>query len=608
MNYKVDITCDIETLITVKKNYLVDTLFTSNSDSLFEELSSIGVANTESLLSVEELDDLFQNYLDDNDKMLASLREYDLDALLAPEEIDFEEDITFDEDASEERKSSQGFAFDNLEDILRAKQLEKEQKEREEHNERLKQEYLTKQEELLKEKEREEEELKQRQLELIKEKERKAAEIEQQKLKLADDIANVQFEAEEEAARLREDAANKAEQLSKQIKENALQSAANIMQNAEQEALRLAEEAKIEAVRLSELRIIEENNKAEALRKQKELEERRINMDRELEEEKLRLQEQVLNQQKENELQLVRSQQQNQLMAMQKAHESELARINARILTSDEIMPADFPLHIPDLSDVKLPTMNTNRELCVGKRRALSSANYTIYAIASTVSNAFGSTLAYNMARSLASIHKCPVLLVDMDIERADLTFKFKLDQSLNKVFSLPLHDYMNTFDDNISRISIGGVGVRALGFKPYSSLNEIYKKFLLEYDYQKLLHVFGREYNYIVLDLGSLEHVQPYQYTLLETNLTRGILCINAKDKPSLATSLSIANYFRPNQKVVITNYPKNFNIERVSMKLCKPLAGVIPFVEAPSVPIYDNIQHENVCGNFNRIVNNMR
>lgn len=587
--YNINVNTDIELLMSMKTDMCFDTVFSSNYRDEFTDKSVVGTKISDDSLSVNELEDLFQAYIDENDKILSSLQEYDIDSLLDVDS-DYKSDIIFDESASQSRKDSQEFSFDSLEAILKAKQLEKTKKEAEELNRKLQDEYLSKQEEL-NNAERE-----------------KSEKLKQAKLDADDEIANVRFEAEEAASKLREEAEEQARLLSKQIKESAIKNAANIIQNAKEEAERLAIEAKEEAEKLSRLKIEEENNKVEELRIKNDLEKRRINIDREIAIEKLKLEEKVINQKKENELMLAKTQQQNKLLAMQRAHETELAMINARILTGSEIMPEEYPLHIPNLDDVRLPTSNSVREIRVGKRRELSQKTYTVYAVASAVSGSFGSTIAYNLARSLVNIHKCKVLLIDMDVKRADLSFKFKLNKSINKVFSLPFCDYLNTFDDNIANISIGDVCVGALGCKPYSSLNTNYKKFIVNYDYQKLLHVYGREFNFIVLDLGTLENMQKYQYTLLQSDLTRGLICINANNKSSLAASLGIASYFDARQSTIITNYSKNFNIEKLSIKLCKPLAGTIPNIEAPFTPIYDNIQVSNVCGNFNRIIHNIR
>lgn len=397
-----------------------------------------------------------------------------------------------------------------------------------------------------------------------------ADEIERKKAsKIAEILAEraAKKKAEEEAIRLEQERLRKEEE-----ERNAEAQRLEEERKAEEE--RIANEkreaelkaAKEEAERL----LLEANHQAELTRIQAEAEEKaRL---AKLEAEKIALEE------KERNLQL---EAQERLIA-ERAKALESGKLSIGSLSATNLSALlNQSFSVPNIQGYSLPQSNNKGGLRIGRKTSKQAPQQRVYIVAGAMKDCGSSTLAYNLAYSVAK--KAPrTLLIDLDFIDNDLTHWLEAenipDCGVDMIFrGMPFDKYISTIENSTVKVSLHKRVLSFIGCNKLINYTADNKTILRNFDYINLLAALQTKFDSIIVDIGCIAQPEVYQTKLLSRIDTKNIVCYGASCTADINESIQNVYNVSGLHNAVLAKAPPNINRLQIEKFIRRPIMGVV-------------------------------
>jgi Mrp family chromosome partitioning ATPase len=433
------------------------------------------------------------------------------------------------------------------------------------------------------------------------------AEEERIKLELLHKQRQAEEELREKQRKLEEERIEKERILEEERIEREHQEKLKQLEREEQERL---EKERLERERLEHEEYLarEEQKRIEQERLERERSEREEKeYQRKLEEERRNAELEIQRKQRELELERIEAEKLRKISEMEYNTQMSISKFNEDIITSDLQMPESFPFIMPIFKHhISQSEKNQTRTLKIGKSKSTSNfISHRVYAIGSAVKESFGTTVAYNFASYMKRVYNQPTLLIDLDMNNSDMSYRFKLKNNIQKAFSLDFEKYLTCFSDNVDNVEFDGVNIDILGCKPFNRMNSIYSEQLTSYDFNNMIYNFGRIYPIIIIDIGNLDDTKEYQNNILYSGVTKNIICYNMTNTSTFKNSLNNTSKIGVNWVTLLCNSKTPINELLVEKKIQRPIAGVIYSSDTVGNPVYTKTINNHVASNWSKIVN---
>lgn len=401
-------------------------------------------------------------------------------------------------------------------------------------------------------------------------------------------------EQQMEAEKIELEHQQQVELLEKQREEERLQ----LEKQKQEELLKMEEEKRLQAEREAIL-------ESERLLKEKEEEHKR-------ELEKLRLQAELEIKQKEQEIKLkeIEEEKERKIREMSRKSKSSLNKYNdTELLTADIMMEDDYPFELPIFSEFLSASDYNSREFKLSRNKNNSgSSKRLVYSVCSTQKQSFGTTVAYNLASNLTKTSNKPVLLIDLDFENAEMSYRFKLKNCIQTVFSNDFNSFLFDIGNNVDKINFGNVTFDVIGSKSFYRMNETYRSQLASYDFNDMIYNFGRVYPIIVLDLGVINPNNKYQYKIMNSDFIRSMICVNSSNSTTLTNGFELLSNIKQNVDLILCNSKKKINEQLLSKRVKRSILGVLGTTSVLGNPNYNLITDKNIKTNWESIFSKIR
>ena len=355
----------------------------------------------------------------------------------------------------------------------------------------------------------------------------------------------------------------------------------------EREAEELAKkEAELQRLKqeAEERKRIEEAEAAERRKKEEAAERERI-----LAEEKARLEEEEAKARWELAREKMRLEHEAQMAALQRDREqfkaAQLLNIEKAPLAPDSEIPMSTqsrtvhqmygPLKQPSIPEFKESHTTTLR---IGKK---AHKKCNVYIVSSALADAGGSTFAYNLAYSTQGLPNQNVLLIDLDLTAPTFKDRFDIksqDSSIDKIFQMDGTKYIDDIQYHTARVRLGGRELSVITANSLNYYGASDKKLLTEYDYSDLLRHVSKKYTTVIVDIGALTGILPYQTTLLKCSDFKQIICYASESSGKLNECIKTTYRLPANWSVVLCKAPKTINQITIEQTLRRPILGMIP------------------------------
>ena len=358
---------------------------------------------------------------------------------------------------------------------------------------------------------------------------------------------------------------------------------------AREEAERKAEEERIAAEKKAEQERLEAERKAEELRAAKEKAEREaaeakhqmeldaIRIAAEQEQQRIALEAQrvaMATQEEQLKLQAER----NLIEARQKAMAS--GQISLGTLSSLNVSAMlNQQLSQPMIVGYNVPQPTIGGGIRIGGRKTAKTSR--VFVIAGAQKNCGSSTIAYNFAYSLAKANP-NTLLIDLDFIDNDLSKWFQVDKlydcSIDVPFrGIPFDQYMSNLENSVVKVSLGKRRLSFINCNDINNYTPENRAILRNYNYTDLLNALATRFDNIVVDIGCLSQVEPYQRTLLMSTQCKSVVCYGASSTADINESIQNVYTITGTYSAILAKAPRNINRIVIERTIRRPLLGVV-------------------------------
>lgn len=219
--------------------------------------------------------------------------------------------------------------------------------------------------------------------------------------------------------------------------------------------------------------------------------------------------------------------------------------------------------------------------LKIGGRRGIASHTGKVYIVAGAIKGAGSSTVAYNLAHSIAR-NSNSTLLIDLDFINNSISNWFNInecyDSSIDVAFNgQPFENYLNNISGSVARVSIGKRTVSVIGCNSINRYDSKGRMTLCNFNYVPFIKALATRFNNIVVDIGSLSSIEPYQKALLNCFDFKSFVCYGSRDidevKESLHNVYNVSGYYT----ALLCNSAPNINRIVIEKTIRRPICGVI-------------------------------
>jgi Mrp family chromosome partitioning ATPase len=351
-----------------------------------------------------------------------------------------------------------------------------------------------------------------------------------------------------------------------------------------QEEEQQAERERIEAEKLEMQRRFEE----ESARAREEAERQRLEVIHQAELESIKAEAEREKQRIQIELQKKELEAQQEVLKLKQ--EQDLIKYKQEAMASGTVSFSDTPSSYSNNLKINLTpprivgfeqSNNHSSGLKIGGRKTAANIKRNrVFVVSGAVKDAGSSTTAYNLAYSLACNGK--TLLIDLDFVDNDLTKWFNVDKisdcSIDMSFrGIPFNNYLNNLDNTVAKISLGK---RRLSFISCNQLNNYTpenRAVLRNYNYVPLIRALASRYDNVVVDIGCLSQVEPYQAAFLNCSEFKTYCCYDATSSSVLNESLqnvyNVGGYYT----ALLTRASRSINRIMIEKAIRRPIRGVI-------------------------------
>lgn len=219
--------------------------------------------------------------------------------------------------------------------------------------------------------------------------------------------------------------------------------------------------------------------------------------------------------------------------------------------------------------------------LKIGGRRNAVSSTGKVYIVAGAIKGAGSSTVAYNLAHSIAR-NGNNTLLIDLDFVNNSISNWFNItecyDSTIDVAFNgQPFDKYINNISGSVARVSIGKRIISVIGSNSINRYDSKSRMILNEFNYVPFIKALATRFSNIVVDIGSLSSVEPYQQALLNCLDFKSFVCYGSRNidevKESLHNVYNVNGYYT----ALLCNAASNINRIVIEKTIRRPIRGVI-------------------------------